>query len=290
MQYTASQDFPCHDTLSLRAGDELMTFDTPKVMGIINVTPDSFYSGSRATDSATLTGKAGRMLSEGADILDIGACSTRPGADVVSPKLEWERLDKALSVIRENFPEAVISIDTFRAGIAARCVDEYGVQIINDISGGTLDDNLFDVVAERSVAYVLMHTRGTPSDMQTLTDYADPVAEILSDLAFKLDRLHSLGVADVVIDPGFGFAKTLDQNYALLENLAIFRTLGCPVLAGLSRKSMIWRPLDVSPEESLEGTVALNTVSLLNGADIIRVHDVRPARQTIKLLSRLRRQ
>lgn len=230
-----------------------------------------------------ITARALRMIEEGADFLDIGGYSSRPGCDDVSAEEEYSRLAMALEQVRGVAPDAVISVDTFRASVARRCVEEWNVQIINDIGGGTLDPDMFATVAELGVAYVLMHMRGTPETMTSMTDYADVTAEVVSDLAFKLAELHQLGVADVIVDPGFGFAKTMEQNFELLGHLEEFRILDCPVLAGLSRKSMIWRTLGCTPEESLNGTTVLNTLALDRGASILRVHDVKAAREAVAL-------
>lgn len=276
-------------TLSIRLGKGLMILDEPKVMGIVNVTPDSFFSGSRTQNGGEIAARVRRMVEEGADILDVGGYSSRPGADEVSPEEEYSRLCRGLEVIRDSFPDLPVSVDTFRAEIAARCIDEWGVDIINDIGGGTLEDGMYAAVGERKAAYILMHTRGTPATMQRLTDYDDITADVLRDLAAKASCLHEAGVADVIIDPGFGFAKTVDQNFRLLSELEEFVSLGLPVLVGMSRKSMIWKSLGVTPDESLPGTLALHTAAMMKGAHIIRVHDVGPAVQTARMVSLLRR-
>lgn len=258
-----------------------MDFSRPRVMGIINVTPDSFYPGSRAGDHAAEVAR--RMLADGADILDVGGYSTRPGAAEVSAREEYDRLAPALEQIRSVAPEAVISVDTFRADVARKVVLEFGVDIVNDIGGGTLDPDIIPAVAELGVPYVLMHMRGTPATMQQHTDYADVTAEVLSDLAFKTDACRLAGIHDVIVDPGFGFAKTVEQNYRLLADLDVLHELHAPVLAGISRKSMLCKPLGVTPPEAGEATVAIHPIALMNGADIIRVHDVLPAVQSVKL-------
>lgn len=265
-----------------------MEFDRPKVMGIINVTPDSFYSGSRTPGCAAIERRAVEMVEQGVDIFDIGGYSTRPGADEISPEEEYGRLERGLEVLRRVAPEVPISVDTFRAGVACKCVENWGVEIINDIAGGTLDPDMFDTIADLKVAYVLMHTRGTPATMQQLTDYGDVTAEVLSDLMAKVRQLRLLGVNDIILDPGFGFAKTVDQNFRLLAELKVFVDTGLPVLAGLSRKSMIWRSLGTTPAESLTGTTVLDTVALMAGADILRVHDVRDAKENVLLIEKLR--
>lgn len=270
-------------------GGGLKDFSRPWVMGIVNATPDSFYSGSRTPDSAGIRSRVEDMLAAGADCLDVGGYSSRQGCDDIPPEEEWRRLDMALGVIREVAGDSVpVSVDTFRAEVGARCVDRWGVGIINDISGGTADPEMWPMVAEKGVGYVLMHMRGTPQTMTGLTDYKDVVAEVVEDLAFKLAELRQLGVADVIIDPGFGFAKDTAQNFRLLRELRAFDVLECPVLAGVSRKTMIWRTLGVTPEESLAGTVALGMAALMNGADILRVHDVREAADTVRLFQAMR--
>lgn len=257
---------------TIRIGGDLLDLSTPKVMGIINATPDSFYAGSRYADNAGEV--AAGMLAAGADILDVGAYSTRPGAADVSPEEEYSRLANALEDIRQQFPVAIVSVDTFRASVARMAVENFDVDIINDIGGGTLDPEMRDTVASLGVPYILMHTRGTPDTMQSLTDYDDVTADVLSDLAFKVDDFRLAGVHDIIVDPGFGFAKSVEQNYRLLADLDVFHETGCPVLAGLSRKSMLWKPLGITPDEARDASLAANAFALANGADIIRVHDV----------------
>ena len=266
---------------SIEIRGRLLSLSRPKVMGIINVTPDSFHAASRAGDNAA--GIARRMLDDGADILDIGGYSTRPGAAPVSPDEEYDRLAPALESIRRDCPDAIMSVDTFRAVVA-----NFGVDIINDIGGGTLDPDIIPAVAELQVPYVLMHLRGTPATMQQLTQYDDVAADVLQDLAFKVADCRQAGIADVIVDPGFGFAKTTDQNYRLLAALDLFHSLNCPVLAGISRKTMLWKPLDITPAEAGDATVAADAFALMLGADIIRVHDVKPAVQTCRLFDLLR--
>lgn len=280
---------------SINIGGRLMEFDRPKVMGIINVTPDSFYSGSRTPGCAAIERRAVEMVEQGVDIFDIGGYSTRSGvygtrsgADEISPEEEYGRLDRGLEVLRRVAPDVPVSVDTFRAGVARKCVENWGVEIINDIAGGTLDPDMFATIADLKVAYVLMHTRGTPATMLQLTDYGDVTAEVLSDLMAKVRQLRLLGVNDIILDPGFGFAKTVDQNFRLLAELKVFVDTGLPVLAGLSRKSMIWRSLGTTPAESLTGTTVLDTVALMAGADILRVHDVRDAKENVLLIEKLR--
>lgn len=275
--------------LTINIRGRLMDFSRPKVMGIINVTPDSFYSQSRTFSQDAIARRLDGMLAEEADIIDIGGYSTRPGADPVSPEEEYSRLALALETVRKRHPETVVSVDTFRAEVARRCVEDWQADIINDIGGGTLDPEMWHTVADLKVPYILMHMRGTPQTMQSMTDYEDVAADVISDLAHKAARLHALGVADVIIDPGYGFAKTIDQNYRLLAAIPEFRKMRMPVLVGISHKTMIWRPLGITPEESTLPTVALDAMALQLGADIVRVHEVLPAVQTAKMLGLLRR-
>lgn len=272
---------------SIDIDGRLITFDVPKVMGIVNVTPDSFFAGSRVSGSEEITERVRTMLAEGADILDIGGYSSRPGADEVTPDEEYSRLARGLEAIRKVKEDAVVSVDTFRADVARRCVEEWDVGIINDIAGGDLDPEMWDTVTDLNVPYVLMHMRGNPKTMGSLTDYKDVTAETLSALAEKTAQLRQKGVRDVVIDLGFGFAKTVEQNYQLLSDLKEFKIIGAPVLVGISRKTMIWKPLGITPDNAANGTTVLNTIALLNGADILRVHDVRNAVEAIKLVSQL---
>ncbi len=268
---------------SLNIRGELMTFDVPKVMGIINVTPDSFYAGSRVETDEAICRRVRQLREEGADIIDIGGYSTRPGAGSVSSEEEYRRLVDGLKIIRREWEDAVVSVDTFRADVARRCVADWSVDIINDVGGGELDNHIWDVVAESGVAYVLMHMRGTPDNMTSLTQYEDVSAEVLAVLAKRTAELRLRGVANIIIDPGFGFAKDVRQNYRLLADLNMFHIEDTPVLAGLSRKTMIWKPLNTTPDEAGNGTTVLNTIALMNGADLLRVHDVKAAREAVKL-------
>ena len=273
---------PFH-TYSLNLHGKLVTIDRPWVMGIINITPDSFYSGSRAMDEQSLVGQVRQMLADGADVLDVGACSTRPGSQSVDAQGEMDRLQWALAVIRREAPDTILSVDTYRAAVARRCVEEWGVDIINDISGGTIDEAMFATVADLRVPYVLMHMRGTPETMSQLTDYDNVTADVLEWMARRIDELRQMGVADVIADPGFGFAKTLEQNYQLLARLEAFHALNAPLLVGVSRKRMIYTPLDCIADEALNGTTVINTMALLQGAHILRVHDVKAAVEAVKL-------
>lgn len=272
-----------HSPLTINAGGRLLSFERPQVMGILNVTPDSFYAASRTFDDEALERRVRQMLAEGADMIDVGACSTRPGADVPDEAEEMARLRRALAVVRRVSAEAVVSVDTFRADVARMAVEEWGVGIINDVSGGQLDRNMFRTVARLHVPYVLMHMRGTPADMQQHTGYAHLLRDVMLYFAQRLSQLQDMGVADVILDPGLGFAKTLEQNYVLLQHLDDLQVFAQPVLVGLSRKSMIYRLLGTSADEALEGTTALHMAALERGADILRVHDVRAAAEVVKL-------
>ncbi|NEN23738.1 dihydropteroate synthase [Cryomorpha ignava] len=260
----------------------LLNFNKPLTMGVLNITGDSFYAGSRNAFKEQYLPKALKMAAEGADILDIGAYSTRPGANEVDELTEIKKLTEAISIIRGALPGMIISADTFRASVAREAVAA-GADIINDIGGGTLDDQMFETVAALRVPYILMHMRGNPQTMNSKAVYADLVGEIVFELSEKVNRLHELGVADIIIDPGFGFAKTALQNFELLKRLDELSIFNAPILAGLSRKSMIWRTLKITPDEALNGTTALNMVALMNGAKILRVHDVKEASEAIQL-------
>ncbi len=268
-----------HDQdLSINIRGRLLYFRRPWIMGILNVTSDSFYAGCRVEDDNDITARVIAIRDEGADCIDIGACSTRPGAEPVEAEVELRRLLNAIGIVRREWPDAIISIDTFRASIARRCV-EAGADIINDISGGSLDEAMFDTVAELKVPYILMHMRGTPASMSRLTQYDNVVADVITELAYSVRKLRERGVCDIIVDPGFGFAKDAAQNYKLLASLDEICKIGLPVLVGISRKSMIWRPLGITPEDALPGSIALNTYSILHGASILRVHDVAAAVQ-----------
>jgi len=268
----------------------LIDLSVPKVMGIINVTPDSFFSGSRVVLEEEIIKTAARMIEEGADIIDIGGYSSRPGAAEITQEEERTRVITALKAISREFPEAVISIDTFRSGIAAEAVLEYGAGMINDISGGEADAKMFHVVSKLQVPYIMMHMQGVPGTMQDNPVYDDVVADILRWFGERIVTLQSMGVNDIILDPGFGFGKTAAHNFELLRNLSDFSITGLPVLVGVSRKSMIWKTLGITPDEALNGTTVLNTAALLNGADILRVHDVKEAVQAVKLTEKLKKQ
>lgn len=265
-------------------------FNRPLIMSILNITPDSFsdtvhlyHTHSDSQNLEQLLSAARQHLDAGADILDIGGYSTRPGAEEVSADEEWKRVQWAAAAIRHAFPDAVLSVDTFRASVAEKAVRECQVDIINDISGGQLDPDMFATVAQLDVPYILTHTRGTPQTMQSLTSYHDFLGEIDDYFQQKIAQLRQLGVSDIILDPGLGFAKTTQQNYTLLREMQRLTRFGLPLLAGISHKSMIYRPLGILPSETLNGTTALNMVSLLNGADILRVHDTREAKEVVSL-------
>ena len=273
-------------TLSLR--DRTLVLDRPQIMGIVNVTPDSFYSASRTFDVDSLEKKVEQMVSEGVDIFDIGAYSTRLGADDVSPEEELRRLQRGMEVVKRMAPNIPVSIDTFRANVARTCVEEMGADIVNDVSGGTLDADMAATMGQLDVPYILMHMRGTPATMQQFTDYpGGVVADVVGDLKVKMEHFREQGCRQVILDPGFGFSKTLEQNYELMNGLTAFHELNAPLLVGISRKSMIYRLLGTSSAESLEGTTVLNTIAMLAGSHILRVHDVRAAVEARAILEEL---
>lgn len=267
---------------TLNLGGRLVDLDRPWVMGVMNVTPDSFYAASRvALDEAAVAARVRTMVEQGADVLDVGACSTRPGSQPPSVEEEMRRLRAVLPVVRREAPQLPVSVDTYRADVARMAVEELGAHMVNDVGGGTLDDAMWRTVASLRVPYVVMHMRGTPSTMQSLTDYGNDgvLATVFKDLMQKVDALHQLGVNDVLADPGFGFAKTLAQNYALLAQLEVFHQLQVPLVVGVSRKSMVTAALGVPADEALNGTTALHTIAFMAGAHIVRAHDVKAAVQ-----------
>lgn len=274
-----------HQTLNIKG--ELISLEEPLVMGILNVTPDSFYEGSRKQTETDIRNRIEEILQEGGRIIDLGGYSSRPDAQDVSPEEEMERLCLALRILRDEYPKAMVSVDTFRADIARRCVEEYGAAIINDISGGELDAAMFPTIADLHIPYIIMHMRGTPKTMQQHCDYQNLTADILLYFSKKIEQLHLMGVNDVIIDPGFGFSKTLEQNYELMRHLADFSLFEKPLLVGISRKSMIYKLLGGTPTESLNGTTVLNTYALLNGANILRVHDVKAAVEAVRIFKQL---
>jgi len=272
----------------INVAGKLLDLSIPKIMGVINITPDSFYEGSRVTDEKEILTTAGRMLEEGADIIDIGGYSSRPGAGDVNPEEEKKRVLKAIASVKREFPAAIISVDTFRAEIAREAVTEFGASIVNDISGGEADKEMSDVIQELNVPYIIMHMQGMPGNMQDNPVYTDVVSDILVWFSSKIVGLHSAGVKDIIIDPGFGFGKTTGHNFEILHRLGDFAICGLPLLVGMSRKSMIWKTLGVTPEEALNGTTVLNTIALMKGADILRVHDVKEAIQVVRLMEMIK--
>jgi dihydropteroate synthase len=265
----------------------LVDLSQPKIIGILNVTPDSFFDGGKYTNEAELLKQAEAMLSDGADFIDIGAYSSKPNAEFVSEDEELQRIVPIVELVLKHFPETIISVDTFRAAVAKACV-ESGAAIVNDISAGMLDEKMLETVGQLKVPYIMMHMRGTPQTMVKLTQYDDIVKEMLSYFAERITTARSFGINDIIIDPGFGFAKTLQQNYEVLNKMELFQIAGLPVLAGMSRKSMIYKLLGVTPQEALNGTTVLNTIALTKGANILRVHDVKEAKECIRIVSELR--
>lgn len=262
-------------TLNLRG--RLLELREPQIMGILNVTPDSFYSDSRTPDEAHITDRVRQMMDEGADMIDIGGYSSRPGADDVTPEEEMDRLRRGLRIVRELYPEVPVSVDTFRADVARMCIEEEGADIINDISGGMMDRQMFRTVARLGVPYILMHMQGTPDTMQVAPHYDNLRREVMLYFAERIDRLCQMGAKDIIVDPGFGFGKTLEHNYELMNHLEDFAVFNLPLLVGISRKSMIYKLTGGTPQTSLNGTTVLNTISLVKGAHILRVHDVKAA-------------
>lgn len=264
----------------------LIDLTEPKVMGIINITPDSFYSGSRSNSDREILESAERMLKEGATFLDLGAYSSRPGADDIPVEEELQRMLPAIELILKEFPDAILSIDTFRAEVAEKSLNA-GAAIINDISAGLLDKNMLSIIAKYQVPYIMMHMKGTPQTMKDLNQYEDLTADVLFYFSERINAAREMGINDLIVDPGFGFAKNIDQNFELLSKLELFKILELPMLIGLSRKSMIWKKLQISANDALNGTSVLNTIALQKGAHILRVHDVKEAMECIKLTSEL---
>ena len=265
---------------SINIGGELLSLEKPVVMGILNATPDSFYQHHEGAEAIRL--RTRQMLDEGATILDVGACSTRPGFTPPDEQEEMRRLREALAVVRQEAPRAVLSVDTFRAGVAKMCVEEFGVQIVNDIGGGELDKEMFQTVAELHVPYVLTHNKALPQEKEEMF-----LSEFLQEMGSKVEALHELGVCDIILDPGFGFNKTLEHNYILMQNLDVLHELDCPLLVGVSHKSMIYKLLGTAPEEASNGTTVLHTVALQKGAHILRAHEVKEAMECIKIINEL---
>ncbi|UCG27407.1 MAG: dihydropteroate synthase [Bacteroidales bacterium] len=274
--------------LTLNIRGSLFELSPPKVMGVLNITPDSFYDGGKYMETATIITRVEQLLSEGASFIDIGAYSSRPGAAHIPEDEEYTRLKPVIALIRKRYPEAVLSIDTFRSGIAKRMVEEFGVDMINDISAGRMDHEMYETVASLGVPYIIMHMQGTPRDMQKKPHYQNVTREILTFFSERVRELKLLGVNDIIVDPGFGFGKTLDHNYELMNQLETFKILELPVMVGLSRKSMIYKLLKATPSDALNGTTVLHTVALLKGADILRTHDIREAVEAITIIEKLK--
>lgn len=273
-------------TLNLRG--KLYSLCKPKIMGILNVTPDSFYAESRTSDEEHIAARVQQLMDDGADMIDIGGYSSRPGADDVSPEEEMNRLRRGLRVVRRLYPEVPISVDTFRADVARMCVEEEGADIINDISGGMMDRQMFRTVARLGVPYILMHMQGTPDTMQQAPHYDNLRREVMLYFAERIDRLCQMGAKDIIVDPGFGFGKTLEHNYELFHHLDDFNLFNLPLLVGISRKSMIYKLLGGTPQTSLNGTTVLNTIALMKGVHILRVHDVKEAVEAKRIVMKMK--
>lgn len=273
----------------INVNGRLLDLTSPQVMGILNVTPDSFYSGCRAETEADIAARTRQIMEEGASIIDIGAYSSRPNAEHISAEEEMRRLRTGLEIVTREYPEAVVSVDTFRSEVAEWCVKEYGVAIINDISGGEMDERMFETVARLGVPYVMMHMLGTPQNMQKEPHYDNLIKEIFMYFARKIQQMRDWGAKDIILDPGFGFGKTLEHNYELMAHLEEFRVFELPILVGVSRKSMIYKLLGGTPQDSLNGTTVLDTIALMKGAHILRVHDVREAVETAKIVEAMRK-
>lgn len=269
-------------TLNLRG--RLLELREPQIMGILNVTPDSFFSESRTPDEEHITQRVKQMMNDGADMIDIGGYSSRPGADDVSTEEEMNRLRRGLRIIRKLYPDVPVSVDTFRADVARMCIEEEGADIINDISGGMMDRQMFRTVAQLHVPYIMMHMQGTPDSMQLAPHYDNLRQEVMLYFAERIDRLCQMGAKDIIVDPGFGFGKTMEHNYELMAHLEDFHVFGLPLLVGISRKSMIYKLLGGTPQTSLNGTTVLNTIALTKGAHILRVHDVKEAVETKRIV------
>lgn len=272
--------------LSINCNGNLLNLSTPKIMGILNITPDSFYDGGKFSDVKNAVNQTNKMLSDGADIIDIGAVSSRPGADLLSFEEEKNRLKPILKELSKEFKNTIFSLDTFRADIAEYFVNEYGISIINDISAGELDSKMFETIGKLNVPYIMMHMQGVPGNMQNNPKYTNITLEIIKYFAKKVSIAKQIGINDIIIDPGFGFGKTLDDNYKLLKKLKDFEILELPILVGISRKSMIYKQLETSADNAITGTIAANTIALLNGANILRVHDVKEAKDCIKIVNK----
>jgi dihydropteroate synthase len=265
---------------------ELIDLSTPKVMGILNITPNSFFDGGKYKNENELLERVEKMLSEGADFLDVGAYSSKPNAEFVSEEEEISRIIPVVNLLQKHFPEIILSIDTFRAGVAKICI-ENGASIINDISAGKLDEKMLETIAKFQVPYIMMHMKGTPQTMQEYTQYDDIIKEMLYYFSERISTARAFGINDLIVDPGFGFSKTLEQNFALMQKMELFQMLELPLLVGISRKSMIYKTLETNAEKALNGTTVLNTVALTKGAKILRVHDVKEAVECVRLFNKL---
>jgi dihydropteroate synthase len=272
--------------MTINCKGQLVDLSVPKVMGILNVTPNSFFDGGKYKNETELLTRVEKMITEGATFIDVGAYSSKPNAEFVSEEEEISRVIPVVNLLQKHFPDTLLSIDTFRAGVAKACI-ENGAAIINDISAGMLDDKMMETIAKYNVPYIMMHMKGTPQTMQTLTQYENLIKEMLFYFSERIAFARALGINDVIVDPGFGFSKTLDQNYAILQNLELFQMLELPLLAGVSRKSMIYKTLDSNAEMALNGTTVLNTIALTKGAKILRVHDVKEAVECVTLFNKL---
>lgn len=274
----------------INVNGRLMDLSCPQVMGILNVTPDSFYAGSRKQTEEEIAARAQQILAEGGSIIDIGAYSSRPNAEHISAEEEMKRLRNGLEIIGREHPDAILSVDTFRADVARMCVEEYGVAIVNDIAAGNMDSEMFSTIARLGVPYIMMHMQGTPQNMQQHPHYEDVLREVLYYFSEKVQRLRDMGVKDIILDPGFGFGKTIEHNYELLNKMEEFAIFELPLLVGVSRKSMIYKLLGITPEEALNGTTVLHTIALMKGANILRVHDVKEAVEAVRLTTAMREQ
>jgi dihydropteroate synthase len=273
--------------MTINCKGTLLDLNSPKVMGILNITPDSFYDGGMYKDETTILNQTEKMLNDGATFIDVGAYSSRPGAAEVSEEEELKRIVPVVELLIKKFPDIIISIDTFRSKVAKETIN-LGAALINDISGGNLDSKMYETVAKLKVPYILMHMAGTPKTMQNNPTYEDVTKDLIYFFSDKIDQLHRLNVSDIIIDVGFGFGKTIEHNFQLLRNMSLFQNLDKPILAGLSRKSMLYKTLDITSQEALNATTSANTIALLNGANILRVHDVKEAVEAVKLVNQLR--
>jgi dihydropteroate synthase len=272
--------------MAINCKGQIIDLSTPKIMGILNITPNSFYDGGKYSLENNAISQVEKMLIEGATFVDIGAYSSKPNAEFVSEEEELNRIIPVVKAILKEFPETLLSVDTFRSSIAQECIDN-GAALINDISAGNLDEKMIEVIASNNVPYIMMHLRGTPQTMQSQTNYDNIIKEIITYFSDKINKARSFGINDLIIDPGFGFAKTTNQNYEILSNLELFKILELPLLTGVSRKSIIYKTLDISPDEALNGTTVLNTIAITKGATILRVHDVKEAMECVKLCEKL---